>query len=102
MLAPAEDTWRSNPRMMARPLTSLAMIILALPSIALGQADPIVARGVQYLKTAGGGGAAGEAARAARSRPRPGTRPRNGSCRSRARRGAGIITGTRGARRPSR
>src|SRR3954470_8193652 len=62
MLAPAADTSRSNSRMMARPLPFLAMMVLALPSIAVGQADPIVARGVQYLKAAGGGGGAGEAA----------------------------------------
>src|SRR5947209_5394664 len=62
MLAPAADTSRSIPRMMARPLMSLVLMVLALPSIAVGQADPIVARGVQYLKAAGGGGGAGEAA----------------------------------------
>ena len=51
--------------MMTRRFTTLAMLVLALPSSSRGQADPIVARGVQYLKGTGVNGGVGETALAA-------------------------------------
>jgi hypothetical protein len=48
-------------------LLALIMALLASSGVSevMGQSDPIVARGVQFLKASGGGGGAGEAALAA-------------------------------------
>ncbi len=55
-------TWRERPGRMNRHLTSpIALIVLStafmvFPSTAMAQNDPIVARGIKYLRDAGGGG----------------------------------------------